>query len=61
MCYAPELQVRISMQIILSSLLNRWRNMAGGFSNRKKVIEEKGLRVNAHDVQYMSGPPAEFR
>ena len=27
----------------------------------EKAMEEKGLRVNAHDVQHMSGPPAEFR
>ena len=24
-------------------------------------MEEEGLRLNAHDVQYMPGPPAEFR
>ena len=29
-CCALELPVRISIQIILSLLLNRWRNMSGG-------------------------------
>ena len=29
-CYALEFPGRISMQIILSSLLNHWRNMSGG-------------------------------
>ena len=27
----------------------------------EKAMEEMGLRVNAHDVQYRPGPPAEFR
>ena len=49
------------MQIILSSLLNRWRNMSGGFDTEKKAKEEKGLRLNAHGVQYRPGPPTEFR
>ena len=53
MCYALELLGRISMQIILLSLLNRWRNMLGS--------SEKGLMIKSHDVQYMPRPPAEFR
>ena len=28
---------------------------------QKVAIEEKGLRVNVHDVRYRPGPPAEFR
>ena len=30
LCYTLELPVRISMQIILSSLLNCWGNVSGG-------------------------------
>ena len=49
------------MQNIFSSLLNRWRNVSGSFSYRKNAMEEKGLRVSAHDVRYRPGPPAVFR